>query len=208
MATGCTNLLDADGASPAVMTETGHPPHDPRDLVAANRRQCGWCTGTFAIARRPGRPRIYCSQACRQRAYERRRGLGVLPPPDRLYTRPGGPLVHLSPQPGRYEGGRAAGVTGKLHAMRPADVADPVGRRLTLCGLLAHTTTRPFSPLYDDACSTCARVSHVRPAGRPIRISNDLAALRSMLDGAAVELSRRVPSRPPEQILREILRAA
>ena len=31
------------------------------------------------IAPRPGRPRIYCKQSCRQRAHERRKGLGVLP---------------------------------------------------------------------------------------------------------------------------------
>ena len=28
----------------------------------------------FAIARRPGRPRLYCNHACRQRAYEHRHG--------------------------------------------------------------------------------------------------------------------------------------
>ncbi|MEO7370690.1 MAG: hypothetical protein ABIZ69_07505, partial [Ilumatobacteraceae bacterium] len=37
-------------------------------------RACTWCATEFPIARRPGRPRLYCNQACRQRAYENRHG--------------------------------------------------------------------------------------------------------------------------------------
>ena len=58
-------------------------------------RQCRWCAESFAVALRPGRPRLYCRSSCRQRAYERRRGLGVLPPSDRLAMVQGGPLKHL-----------------------------------------------------------------------------------------------------------------
>ena len=37
-------------------------------------RPCSWCASEFVIARRPGRPRLYCNHACRQRAYEHRHG--------------------------------------------------------------------------------------------------------------------------------------
>ncbi len=37
-------------------------------------RPCSWCAAEFVIARRPGRPRLYCNHACRQRAYEHRHG--------------------------------------------------------------------------------------------------------------------------------------
>ncbi|WP_031465807.1 hypothetical protein [Sciscionella sediminilitoris] len=35
-------------------------------------RHCGWCGRSLPEAERGGRPRRYCGQACRQRAYERR----------------------------------------------------------------------------------------------------------------------------------------
>src|SRR4029077_10322237 len=37
-------------------------------------RPCSWCATEFAVIRRPGRPRLYCNHACRQRAYEQRHG--------------------------------------------------------------------------------------------------------------------------------------
>lgn len=42
--------------------------------VRARRRpqHCGWCGRLLPEAERGGRPRRYCGQACRQRAYERR----------------------------------------------------------------------------------------------------------------------------------------
>ncbi len=36
------------------------------------QRHCGWCGRPLAESGRIGRPRQYCGQACRQRAYERR----------------------------------------------------------------------------------------------------------------------------------------
>jgi hypothetical protein len=35
-------------------------------------RRCGWCRRVLAQQCSVGRPRLYCSQACRQRAYEQR----------------------------------------------------------------------------------------------------------------------------------------
>ena len=35
-------------------------------------RRCGWCRRVLAQQGSVGRPRLYCSQACRQRAYEQR----------------------------------------------------------------------------------------------------------------------------------------
>jgi hypothetical protein len=189
---------------------------DPRidsciDPCTMGERQCGWCTNHFPVLRRPGRPLIYCSRSCRQRAYERRKGLSVLPPPDRIIMQPGGPLGHLRPRAAAYELGRITWATGKFHAMRPSGVADTTGRRLTLCGLLARSSPRPYHPSMDGSCRTCARVRDVRPPVRAARPSDDLAALRSLLDAAAVELSRspRSHHRPkgPGEILTDLLMA-
>ena len=175
------------------------------------RRQCGWCTGTLSIVRRPGRPRIYCTQSCRQRAYERRRGLGVLPPPDRIIMTDGGPLAHLPSRSKNYERGEIRILQGRAHAMRPAGITERGERRLTLCGLLARPVTRPFDSGGHESCRTCAAVERVRPPARPIRLSPDLAALRSLLDQAAVEACRsprsKYPMRPTDQILFELLEA-
>lgn len=35
-------------------------------------RHCAWCGRRVAASGRQGRPRLYCAQSCRQRAYERR----------------------------------------------------------------------------------------------------------------------------------------
>ena len=35
-------------------------------------RRCGWCRRVLAQQVSVGRPRLYCTQACRQRAYEQR----------------------------------------------------------------------------------------------------------------------------------------
>ena len=35
-------------------------------------RRCGWCRRVLAQQGSVGRPRLYCNQACRQRAYEQR----------------------------------------------------------------------------------------------------------------------------------------
>lgn len=38
----------------------------------AEPRRCGWCRRVLPQAGSVGRPRLYCGQACRQRAYEQR----------------------------------------------------------------------------------------------------------------------------------------
>ncbi len=35
-------------------------------------RRCGWCSNVLPTQESVGRPRLYCGQACRQRAYEQR----------------------------------------------------------------------------------------------------------------------------------------
>jgi hypothetical protein len=38
----------------------------------AEERRCGWCRSVLPTQESVGRPRLYCGQACRQRAYEQR----------------------------------------------------------------------------------------------------------------------------------------
>ena len=173
-------------------------------------RTCAWCSTEFVAAYRPGRPRIYCSDSCRQRAYERRSGLGVLPPPDRLIMSDFLPLAHLPNRFPGYERGQVWALSGKAHAMRPAGITERGERRLTLCGLLARPVNRSFHRSAADACLTCARVERLRPSARAVRTSADLAALRYLLDLAAVEISRRERhrTRTDQQTLAELLDAA
>ena len=100
---------------------------------------------------------------------------------------------------------------GKLHAMRPAGLTDVRGRRLTLCGLLARAVTRDFAPGRDESCLTCEMVTRVRPSARPVRLTEDLAALRSLVDAAGIEMSRspasRHEQRAPGDILADLLLA-
>jgi hypothetical protein len=153
-------------------------------------RQCAWCSMTFEAVYRPGRPRVYCRVSCRQRAYERRRGLGVLPPPDRRIMSELAPLAHLPNRFPGYERGEVWALAGQAHAMRPAGLAERGERRLTLCGLLARPVCRSFHRTAKNACLTCASVERIRPSARTVRPSADLAALRHLLDLAAVEMSR------------------
>jgi hypothetical protein len=167
----------------------------PRPSPRPSRRQCRWCAEHFAIDCRPGRPRLYCTQSCRQRAYERRRGLAVLPPFDRRVMNDGGPLRHLPQGRHGYESGLVSALESRIHALRPAGVSERGDRRITLCGVLARPSPRPFWAPHSTACQTCAKVEDLRPSARPIRPSADLAAMRSILDDVASELSRTKP--PP-----------
>ena len=57
---GATALVDAPvGSATAARTD-------------GEVRRCGWCRRVLAQQGSVGRPRLYCSQACRQRAYEQR----------------------------------------------------------------------------------------------------------------------------------------
>jgi hypothetical protein len=51
---------------PAAERPVAVPSHAPEP------RRCGWCRRVLPQAGSVGRPRLYCGQACRQRAYEQR----------------------------------------------------------------------------------------------------------------------------------------
>jgi hypothetical protein len=145
-------------------------------------RHCLWCRAAIRIVRRPGRPRLYCRQSCRQRAYERRSGSGVLPPVERR-----SPFLTPSAERPRtkqpaYEQGHVPGHDARLHALRLTGQSDHRGRRSTLCGVLAAPTNHDFSPAYHSSCATCSYVAAVRRPKRPTRVSADLASLRDHLD--------------------------
>ena len=172
-------------------------------------RICPWCSKSFEALYRPGRPRIYCRVSRRQRSYERRRGLGVLPPPDRLIMADSGPLAQLPNRFPGYERGYAWGFDSRAHAMRPAGIAELGERRLALCGTLARPVPRAFHSTAVESCGTCASVERVRPSARAVHPSADLAALRWLLDAAAIEASRSPEraARSSVHILQELLNA-
>jgi hypothetical protein len=176
--------------------------------LGAGERRCPWCHHRVPVECRPGRPRIYCRASCRQRAYERRAGLGVIPPaPERLVTTPGGPLAHLPSRSIGYEAGRVGFLRGRIHAMRPHGIAErPSERRLTLCGQLAMAVPRPFTSVEPNTCKTCTMIEQRRPSQRPVRPSPELAAWRTLLDHAAIQLHRH--HRDPHHILTDLLQAA
>ena len=155
------------------------------------QRSCLWCSTVFTLRQGPGRKKIYCKVSCRQRAYERRRGLGVFPPPEQLVARPGGPLSHLPNRFTRYEaGGMTVNHLYKVHALRPAGYAEAGERRATLCGL----KPRPFNQTFNDGlvehtCQTCVKIARLRPPARRVFPSSDLAAYRAQLDAVGMQLS-------------------
>ncbi|SFT56459.1 hypothetical protein SAMN05660657_01575 [Geodermatophilus amargosae] len=65
-AVGKQQLDRAVGTTDGTVTET-----TGRQGSGAERR-CGWCRRVLPQAGSVGRPRMYCGQACRQRAYEQR----------------------------------------------------------------------------------------------------------------------------------------
>jgi hypothetical protein len=56
------------------MAGEGHDLRNPsgRRRSTAEQRRCGWCRRVLPEQGSVGRPRQYCGQACRQRAYEQR----------------------------------------------------------------------------------------------------------------------------------------
>jgi hypothetical protein len=53
-------------------TVTGAHPTPIRGRGGEEERRCGWCRRVLPQQGSVGRPRLYCGQACRQRAYEQR----------------------------------------------------------------------------------------------------------------------------------------
>jgi len=56
----------------ATTTEEAPRPLAERHGGSAEQRRCGWCRRVLPQQGSVGRPRMYCGQACRQRAYEQR----------------------------------------------------------------------------------------------------------------------------------------
>ena len=155
------------GATP-IATPTRHsldmaipttPSFQPRrPLVAGAIVEEWWCPVCDRAAHRihrPGRPRIYCSNACRQRAYRYRRAHGLR-------------TTATDDQP--PESARVP--FGRRHALRArgdfmSTLSDARRRRVTVCGVLAKPTRysklRHFDFLLDSgsSCRTCVQL--VRP---------------------------------------------
>jgi hypothetical protein len=56
----------------AVATQERHARSSVRSRGSEEARRCGWCRRVLPEQGSVGRPRLYCGQACRQRAYEQR----------------------------------------------------------------------------------------------------------------------------------------
>jgi len=140
----------------------------------------------------------------------------VLPPPERLILQPGGPLAHLPSPFCRYEAGGTSFYPGrKVHALRPAGIAERGERRATLCGVKRPPSGRPFGPgKPGTTCLTCLAIAKRKPAARQSRPSSELAAYRAQLDSVAARLSRAHALSPTDnpvlaaQLLFELLAAA
>jgi hypothetical protein len=129
-------------------TPAAHTPN--LEPIVVEQWWCPVCNGPAHRTLRPGRPKIYCSNACRQRAYRWRKHNHA-----RTIARPG----H------RAAGSFVPG--GRSHALRnPRDfVAHPRdrrGRQTTVCGVLAkpwqlagHRTHHDFIDHTGQGCRTC-----------------------------------------------------
>jgi hypothetical protein len=60
------------GAHDEARAEARTRPASRRRRPDAEERRCGWCRSVLPAQESVGRPRLYCGQACRQRAYEQR----------------------------------------------------------------------------------------------------------------------------------------
>ncbi len=150
------NLIWRNGFQP--LRETAE--QLPRPARSCNVWRCPVCQASVARPHRPGRAKVYCTNACRQRAYRwrcaRRPTLVTPTPPQRART------------------------ADRTHAVRStrdfvAPLADPAGRRVTVCGAFARAASdRPSSYRHtsfyvvDDGghpppttCRTCAKLLSV-----------------------------------------------
>lgn len=128
------------------------------DIVGAHA--CPVCEGAVQQVFRPGRIRIYCGNACRQRAYRWRRANGI-----RCVVERDGPAERL--------------LNDRRHALR--DHRDPVsrlrdrrGREVAVCGTFARpvrdarVTHDRFVPEHPWSCEACVRLIGVGPPGSGI----------------------------------------
>jgi hypothetical protein len=118
---------------------------------------CPVCGGAAHRFYRAGRPRIYCSNACRQRAYRYRKTHGL-----RTRATPQAPC----------ESAFIIGSMGRRHALRDrtdfmANMSDRRRRRVAVCGVLARPTRyasmRHFDFLLDSASSCRSCIALVLP---------------------------------------------
>ncbi len=143
---------------------------------------CQYCD-QLIVRRTPfGRPRLYCKRSCRQRAYERRKQIGVrgasykpLPPPEsRVVYR-----MKSNRHPAWLKGWVSI-TTGKGHAVVPGPVQD--GRFFrTLCGLQVMVLNTRFRTDEPAVCETCCKLLHRHPPQRILPDLADALALESRL---------------------------
>ncbi len=69
--TRVTTAATRTGTGTGTTTETA-PADGAAGQGSGTDRRCGWCRRVLPQAGSVGRPRLYCGQACRQRAYEQR----------------------------------------------------------------------------------------------------------------------------------------
>ena len=155
----------------------GPPP--PSWYEIRGSHPCPVCDAEVEQIVRPGRARIYCTNACRQRAYRWRRARGI-----RLCTERDG-LAERS-------------VNGRRHALR--DRRDPVSsltdhrrREVTVCGTFARpvldtrVTHDRFLPDHPWSCETCIELIGVGPPGTglPAAVLEHEARMAAMIFPAA-----------------------
>ena len=128
-----------------------------------------WCPVCGAAAHRtlrPGRPKVYCSNACRQRAYRWRRRHAI-----RLFASPERPAER-------------ALTHEKRHALRDrrdvlSRLADNRRRELTVCGAFARParlgrwTHHRFLPDHPWSCRSCIRLTSADGGGNASGIHHD-----------------------------------
>lgn len=126
----------------------------------AGEHDCPVCAQPVIDVYRPGRGRVYCTNACRQRAYRWRRSHGV-----RIFVERDGPAERL--------------MNDRRHAVR--DGRDPVGRlrdrkgrEVAVCGAYAkpvraqRVTHDRFVPEHPWSCRSCIALINPGPPGSGI----------------------------------------
>lgn len=132
--------------------------HVVGDVVG--HHDCPTCGAAVAEVYRPGRGRLYCTNACRQRAYRWRRAHGV-----RMFVERDGAAERL--------------FNDRRHALR--DARDPVARlrdrrqrEVTVCGTFGRpvrtqrVTHDRFVPEHPWSCASCAALISAGPPGSGI----------------------------------------
>lgn len=176
---GVDNKTSDPQGVPGAPAGTGWAAPGVDDLVAPGR-PCSWCAVPFMTARRPGRPRLYCRDACKQRAYEHRHGLRHVRTVRSLPGQIAGDVWYGS----GYERGGWGHRDRRTHAMRTS--VRPDGRRReTLCGAVAVPMAgQYFLPSASTSCATCRSIVAANPLELGISPSNELSLLRAVIDEA------------------------